>query len=83
MTARSILAALGLLTALPGCADPDAAAEIEIRRTNALTAIQAMRDSYCALSPTLRQRLNKTPETGPAKDGCPHPTNNSMKDTKP
>lgn len=82
MQVRSILAALSLLAVLPGCADPDAAAEIEIRRTNALAAIRAVRDGYCALSPAVRERLRDAGDIDPALDSCTTPAETNPEETK-
>jgi len=83
MHVRSILAVLSLLMALPGCADPNAAAEIEIRRTNALAAIRAVRDGYCALPPAVRERLRDAGDIDPAQDSCTNPTETTLQETTP
>ncbi|MEP3116376.1 hypothetical protein [Nisaea sp.] len=83
MHVRSILAVLSLLAALPACADPNAAAEIEIRRTNALAAISAVRDGYCALSPAVRARLRDAGEIDPALDSCTTPTETPLQEIRP
>ena len=83
MLPRPFLATLGLLTALPGCADPGAAAEIEIRKANALAAIRAVRDGYCALSPALWQRLRDEGDIDPALDSCTNPTETILQETRP
>tara|TARA_R110000868_G_scaffold205720_4_gene454322 strand:- start:463 stop:714 length:252 start_codon:yes stop_codon:yes gene_type:complete len=82
MHVRSILAVLSLLAVLPGCADPDAAAEIEIRRANALAAIHAVRDGYCALSPAVRERLRDAGDIDPALDSCTTPAETNPEETK-
>ncbi len=82
MHVRSMLAVVSLLTALPGCADPDAAAEIEIRRTNALAAIRAVRDGYCALSPAVRERLRDAGDIDPTLDNCTTPAETNPEETK-
>lgn len=82
MHVRSMLAVLSLLAALPACADPNAAAEIEIRRTNALATISAVRDGYCALPPAVRARLRDAGEIDPALDSCPDLTETNLKETQ-
>ncbi|WP_028467614.1 hypothetical protein [Nisaea denitrificans] len=82
MHVRSMLAVVSLLTAVPGCADPNAAAEIEIRRTNALAAIRAVHDGYCALSPAVRARLRDAGEIDPALDSCTTPPETNPQETK-
>tara|TARA_E500000318_G_scaffold38584_3_gene37234 strand:- start:192 stop:428 length:237 start_codon:yes stop_codon:yes gene_type:complete len=77
-----MLAVVSLLAALPGCADPDAAAEIEIRRANALAAIRAVRDGYCALSPAVRERLRNAGDIDPALDSCTTPAETNPEETK-
>ncbi|WP_323796828.1 hypothetical protein [Nisaea sp.] len=82
MHKRPLLVVLSLLAALPACADPNAAAEIEIRRTNALAAISAVRDGYCALSPAVRARLRDAGEIDPALDNCTTPPETNPQETK-
>ncbi len=81
MHMRLMLAVVSLLTILPGCADPNAAAEIEIRRANALAAIRAVRDSYCALSPAVRERLRDARDIEPALDSCTTPAEANLQET--
>ena len=82
MHVRSMLAVLSLLTALPGCADPDSAAEIEIRRANALASIRAVRETYCALSPAVRERLRNAGDIDPALDSCTDHGEKNLQETK-
>ncbi len=70
MSARSLPAMLVLLAGLSSCADLEAASRIEMRRQNALAAIKAARDVYCALSPAARRQLLKASGFVPAPDDC-------------
>lgn len=74
MHVKSMLAVMSLLTAISGCANPDAAAKIESRKINALTTINAVRESYCALPPAIRAKLRASRNIDPTLDSCtPHP----------
>lgn len=70
MSARSLVAAMAVLLSLPACADPEAAARLEIRRQNALATIGALRETYCALPPATRRRLREAGEIDPEFDTC-------------
>ena len=83
MHARSMLAVLSLLTAVSGCANPDAAAKIENRRTNALATINAVRDSYCALPPAIRAKLRASRNIDPTLDSCTPPPETAIQEVIP
>ncbi|UUX51814.1 hypothetical protein NUH88_08945 [Nisaea acidiphila] len=70
MSAKSLVAAMAVSLWLPACADPEAAARLEIRRQNALATIEALRETYCALSPATRRRLRAAGEIDPEFDTC-------------
>lgn len=64
------LTALILLSVAGGCADPEAAARIEIRRQNALAALHAARDVFCALPSEARRQLRAAGKLDPDLDNC-------------
>lgn len=70
MSAKSLVAAMAVSLWLPSCADPGTAARLEIRRQNALATIEALHDTYCALSPVTRRRLREAGEIDPEFDTC-------------
>ncbi|WP_193184161.1 hypothetical protein [Nisaea sediminum] len=64
------LTALILLSVAGGCADPEAAARIEVRRQNVLAALHAARDIFCALPPEARRQLRAAGKLDPDIDNC-------------
>lgn len=70
MRARLLVAMSILPTCMPGCADPEAAARIEIRRQSALATVHAAREVYCALPPETRRQLRAAGKLDPDIDIC-------------
>lgn len=78
---RRLLPAIAILPIyLSGCADPEAAARIEVRRQNALAALHAAREVFCALPPGARRQLRTAGKLDPDFDSC---TTSHIEETAP